>query len=319
VNVPTVMMPAPLLSAVEAVEEREQELRAAEQAVAAAREGVKVGHRQDIEAIAAARENGKADPKPHFEREALDVLAAAEHEAEIAQARLSQVRVEADRLSEELRPSWRSEVESAWRKLDTQQRRRVKELGAGVERTQELRSCWAYLHAIDVNPADSERTLRKAMAPASRVGVDLSAVLEAIEASSADTVIAAAAAAEAQRQAHSEAVNAATAAAIEQARREREAADERVQRRREALSEAATHRRGDSGTSCSPSPTWKASPSMSRRGSGCDLAAMLTNADHARERRQPRKRKALSPGLFFMELAGLEPATSWVRSRRSPS
>jgi hypothetical protein len=27
----------------------------------------------------------------------------------------------------------------------------------------------------------------------------------------------------------------------------------------------------------------------------------------------------LSPGGFLLELAGLEPATSWVRSRRSPS
>jgi len=30
-------------------------------------------------------------------------------------------------------------------------------------------------------------------------------------------------------------------------------------------------------------------------------------------------KKARSAGLFLMELAGLEPATSWVRSRRSPN
>jgi hypothetical protein len=37
------------------------------------------------------------------------------------------------------------------------------------------------------------------------------------------------------------------------------------------------------------------------------------------ERHLINARKGLFPGPFMMELAGLEPATSWVRSRRSPS
>jgi hypothetical protein len=235
VNVPTVEVPAPLLSAVEAVEEREQELRAAEQAAAAAREGLKVGHRQDIEEVAAAREAGKPDPKPHHEQEALDVLATAEHEAEIAQARLSKIRAEYERVAEEQRPIWREQVEAEWRRLDTKQRRRARELDAAFGRMQELQTCWRYLHTLDTNPADAERTLRKAQAPALAVQVDLSALLEAIEDASADVVIERVRRADAERLAASEASAAGMEKAVEQARLEREGEIERIRRRRDAV------------------------------------------------------------------------------------
>jgi hypothetical protein len=46
----------------------------------------------------------------------------------------------------------------------------------------------------------------------------------------------------------------------------------------------------------------------------------VAKTGHRRTRRQERLiRKALFPGPSEVELAGLEPATSWVRSRRSPS
>jgi hypothetical protein len=235
-TLPTVEMPTRLLDATQTLSEREQELRAAEQAVAVAREGVKDGHRRDIEAIAAAREAGKADPKPRFEHEALGVLAEAEREAEVAQARLSQVRAEYERVAEEQRPIWRERVEQEWQRLDAKQRRRVRELGAGFEQSQQLQSAWRYLHALDTNPDDAERTVRKAMSPALAVQVDMTGLEAAIAEASADVVTARVSRAEADRLAASEAVSREMAEAVEKARQEREAEIERVRVRREALS-----------------------------------------------------------------------------------
>jgi hypothetical protein len=149
-------------------------------------------------------------------------------------ARVSQVRSEYERLSEELRPKWKAAVEREWRRLDGLQRRRARELGAGFERTQELQACWRYLHTLDTNPADAERRLRKATAPVSAVRVDLSGVLEAIEDASADTVIERVSREWSERMIASEAVNRASEEAVEQARQEREIEHARV--RREAFS-----------------------------------------------------------------------------------
>ena len=62
-------MPAALRAALEALEEREQELRATEAARDAVREAVAEAHQRDVNAIAAARESGKPDPRASHEVE----------------------------------------------------------------------------------------------------------------------------------------------------------------------------------------------------------------------------------------------------------
>src|SRR5512133_2146359 len=100
VNLPTIEMPAPLLSAVQTLEEREQELRAADAAVVAAEEAVRVGHRRDIEAIASAREAGRRDPHPRHEKDALAALDAAKRDREIMAEQVSKLRAEYERIAE---------------------------------------------------------------------------------------------------------------------------------------------------------------------------------------------------------------------------
>jgi hypothetical protein len=141
VNAPmisTVEMPAPLAAALQTLRQREEQLRGAEAAVAAARESVDAARRRDIEDVALAREAGKADPRAKHEEKAEAALASAEREVEIMAARVAKLRSEYERLSEELRPKWKAAVEESWSKLDTLQRRRARELGTGFEQTQEL-------------------------------------------------------------------------------------------------------------------------------------------------------------------------------------
>jgi hypothetical protein len=68
------------------------------------------------------------------------------------------------------------------------------------------------------------------------------------------------------------------------------------------------------------SPTLRDAPSTSKAGCPCDAPEVLTKLLTTPKRVViPANENPLSPGGFSVELAGLEPATSWVRSRRSPS
>jgi hypothetical protein len=234
-DLPTIEMPEKLRAAAEALAERQAELRAAEAAVKAGEQAVGDAHRRDLEAVAEAREAGDRDPKPEHEQRAIDALAGLEREAEIMRARVRKLADEHARLGEELRPQWRLALERAWRKLDAQQRRRLAELSAGVQRTNELSRAWRFVDAAEhEGPNAIERTLRKAASPANAVQLDLADVSAAIEDASADRTIERVLGARRELHERTEATRAASEALAEQARQEREREIERARLRREA-------------------------------------------------------------------------------------
>lgn len=83
--------------------------------VEAAERAVADGHRVDVERIALAREQGEPDPKPQTEPEARRELAGAEHELEIVQAQLTQVRAEYQRVAAEQHERWQTALENGGR------------------------------------------------------------------------------------------------------------------------------------------------------------------------------------------------------------
>lgn len=188
IELPTIEMPQPLLDAVAKLRSREEQSREAEQRVAEATEAVEAGHQADVRAIAQAREEGKRDPSPEHEQKALAALRAAEHELEVESARLETARRGYEESLETQREPWRKKIESQWRKVDRQQRRRLADLQAGVDEVHRLSVGWRFLYALDTDPADAERVLRKAAGSGGRTEIDFSAVASAVEAASCEVV-----------------------------------------------------------------------------------------------------------------------------------
>jgi len=187
-ELPTIEMPAPLAEATAKLASRDEQAREAEKRVSAATEAVSAAHLLDVEEIARAREEGKRDPQPTHEEEALAALRAAEHELEVEQARLATVRRQYEDTLKAQREPWRKRIETTWKKVDRAQKRRLAELEAGVDEVHALSVAWLVMDALAHDPGDAERVLRKASGPLGRTEIDFTGVGEAIEAASCEVV-----------------------------------------------------------------------------------------------------------------------------------
>jgi hypothetical protein len=179
---PTVEAPQAIERAAHAAHEREQELREAEAALAAAERAVEEGRRQDIEAVAAARDAGDADPPQSHEAEARQALAEAECERDVRAARARIADENLQELLTENAGGWQAKVEREWGKADTGLRRKLSEVEALLGRRVELTATWLWLREVQ-RDGETERTLRKAGALANQLP-DLGALADEIDATS---------------------------------------------------------------------------------------------------------------------------------------
>ena len=188
VQMPTVEIPEALERVADAAREREQELRDAEAALQAAEQDVGAARERDVEAVAAAREAGEADPPARHEQAAQLELEEAGRERDVRAAR---ARIADERLQEllaEQAPAWQQRVEAEWGEIDAALRRKLAEVEAALGRRVELSAARAWLRAVQ-RGENRERALRKASAPAAQIGMpDLRELRAAVDAGSVEAV-----------------------------------------------------------------------------------------------------------------------------------
>jgi hypothetical protein len=179
---PLTEAPRAIEQAAQAAREREQELREAETALEAAERAVEDGRRRDIEAVAAAREAGDADPPHSHEAEARQALGETERERDVRAARARIAEENLQRLLAENAGGWQAKVEREWGKTDSALRRKLSEVEALLGQRVELTATWLWLREVQ-RDGETERTLRKAGALANQLP-DLGALADEIDATS---------------------------------------------------------------------------------------------------------------------------------------
>lgn len=179
---PLTEAPRTIEQATQAAHDREQELREAETALEAAERAVEDGRRQDIEAVAAARDAGESDPPQSHEAEARQALTGAERERDVRAARARIAEENLQGLLAENAGGWQSKVEREWGKTDSALRRKLSEVEALLGRRVELTATWLWLREVQ-RDGETERTLRKAGALANRLP-DLGALADEIDGTS---------------------------------------------------------------------------------------------------------------------------------------
>jgi hypothetical protein len=140
--------PRPIREAAETLEERQADLRAAQQAAREAEAGVAAARREDLLASASARDQDRADPGQVAETAAKQALSAAQRSVEVEEIRQGRAEQALQQVLLQGGEAWAAAVQKAHAVADGRAAKLVAELRQLEARRGELRGLEAWLDGL---------------------------------------------------------------------------------------------------------------------------------------------------------------------------